>query len=182
MPTIAYHETIPGHHTQLAIAQELDLPLLRTDMALNAYIEGWAMYGERLAWELGLYDDDPWGNIGRLQLELLRAVRLVADTGIHAMRWTRQAAKDYVNEAMGAPGGDFSSEVDRFVVLPGQAVSYKIGMLRLLELCQRAMDQLGDQFDLRFFHNLILGQGSVPLDLLERLVQEAIDARRASSG
>jgi uncharacterized protein (DUF885 family)/metal-dependent hydrolase (beta-lactamase superfamily II) len=181
MRTIAYHEAIPGHHFQIATAQELDLPLLRTDIGLNAFVEGWAVYGERLAWELNLYTDDPYGNIGRLQLELLRAVRLVTDTGIHAMQWTRQQAKDYLNEAMGAPAGNFSSEADRYVVLPAQATSYKIGMLKILELRQRAMDQLGDEFDIKIFHNLLLSNGSLPLDILDRVVQDHIDAQLAAS-
>ncbi|HSR34642.1 MAG TPA: DUF885 family protein [Anaerolineae bacterium] len=181
MPTIAYHEAIPGHHFQIALAQESNLPLFQNDVGFNAYIEGWAMYGERLAWELGLYDDDPYGNLGRLQYELLRAVRLVTDTGIHAMRWTREQAQDYMDEAMGAGPGSFSHEVDRYVVMPAQATSYKIGLIKLLELRQRAMDQLGDQFDIKDFHNVVLGNGSMPLDILERVVQDYIDARLASA-
>jgi uncharacterized protein (DUF885 family) len=180
MPTIAYHEAIPGHHFQIALAQEMDLPLFRTDIVFNAYAEGWAMYGERLAWELGLYDDDPYGNLGRLQYELLRAVRLVTDTGIHALGWTREEAQTYMDEAMGASPGQSSQEVDRYVVLPAQATGYKIGLIRILVLRQRAMDQLGDQFDIKEFHNVVLGNGSMPLDLLEQVVQDYIDAKLAS--
>ncbi len=173
--TVAYHETIPGHHYQIATAQGLDLPSTRKHLFFNAYAEGWALYVERLAWELGLYDDNPYGNLGRLQYELLRAVRLVTDTGIHAMGWTREEAKAYMDEAMSPPW--FSHEVDRYVVLPAQATGYKIGMIKILELRQRAMDQLGDQFDIRAFHDVILGNGSMPLEVLERVVDDWIEAQ-----
>ena len=184
LPTIAYHEAVPGHHFQIALAQEMDLPAFRGDLVLNGYAEGWALYAERLAWELGLYDDDvsggagPYGNIGRLQLELLRAVRLVADTGIHAKGWTREGAKIYLEEALGDPSGRWSHEIDRYIVLPAQATGYKVGMIKILELRQLAMDALGEQFDLKEFHNVVLGNGSVPLDILERLVQDYFDANR----
>jgi len=182
MPTTAYHEAIPGHHFQIAIAQELDLPLLRNDVFFNGYAEGWALYAERLAYELGLYEDDPYGNLGRLQLELLRAVRLVADTGIHARQWTRQEAKAYMNEALGDPSGRWSHEVERYTVYPAQATGYKIGMLKILELRQRAMDALGDRFDIKEFHNVILGNGAMPLELLERAVEDYIVASSGASG
>jgi uncharacterized protein (DUF885 family) len=181
MPTVAYHEAIPGHHFQIAIAQEKDLPLFRNDVILNSYAEGWALYAEMLAWEMGLYDDDPYGNIGRLHLELLRAVRLVTDTGIHAMRWSREEAKAYMNEALGDPSGRWSHEVDRYIVLPAQATGYKIGMLKILELRKKAMEELGDQFDIKEFHTAILGNGSLPLDILERVVQDYIDTQRTSN-
>jgi uncharacterized protein (DUF885 family) len=177
MATVAYHEAIPGHHFQIAIAQELDLPMFRKDMGFNGYVEGWALYAERLAWELGLYEDDPYGNLGRLQLELLRAVRLVTDTSIHAMHWTREEAKAYMDEALGARPGTYSHEVDRYIVLPGQATSYKVGMLKMLELRQGAMDELGDQFDLKEFHSVLLTNGSMPLDILEQAVQDYIDTK-----
>jgi uncharacterized protein (DUF885 family) len=177
MPTVAYHEAIPGHHYQIAIAGGLDLPTFRNIVFFNGYGEGWALYAERLAWEMGLYDDDPYGNLGRLQLELLRGVRLVADTGIHAMHWTREEAKAYMNEALGDPSGGWATEVERYVVLPAQATGYKVGMLKILELRQRAVDQLGDQFDLKEFHNVVLSNGSMPLEILERVVQDYIDAK-----
>jgi uncharacterized protein (DUF885 family)/pimeloyl-ACP methyl ester carboxylesterase len=176
MPTTLYHEAVPGHHFQIAIAQELDLPAFRNGVIFNGYAEGWALYAERLAWELGLYDDDPYGNLGRLHMELLRAVRLVADTGLHAMGWTREQTRAYVDEALGTPGR-FSHEVDRYVVLPAQATGYKIGMIKLLELRELAMDQLGEQFDIREFHNVVLGNGSLPLEILERIVQEYIASK-----
>jgi len=177
MKTVAYHEAIPGHHFQIAIAQELDLPTFRNDLFFNGYGEGWALYAERLAWELGLYDGDPYGNLGRLQLELLRAVRLVTDTGIHALRWTREDAKAYMREALGDPSDRWSHEVERYIVMPAQATGYKVGMLKILELRQQAMEQLGDRFDLKEFHNVVLGNGSMPLDILERVVQDYVAAR-----
>jgi uncharacterized protein (DUF885 family) len=176
MPTTAYHEAIPGHHFQISLAQELELPLFRNDVFFNGYAEGWALYAERLAWELGLYEGDPYGNLGRLQFELLRAVRLVVDTGIHSMRWTREEAKAYMNEALGDPSGRMAGEVDRYIVDPAQAAGYKVGMLEILELRQRAMDRLGDEFDLVEFHNVVLGSGAVPLEILERLVNDYIEA------
>lgn len=181
MPTVAYHEAIPGHHFQIAIAQEADLPFFRTDLFFNGYAEGWALYAERLGHELGLYEGDPYGDLGRLQLELLRAVRLVTDTGIHAQRWTREEAKAYMNEALGDPSGRWSHEVERYIVLPGQATGYKVGMLKILELRQRAMDALGDQFDIKEFHRVVLGNGSMPLEILERVVQDYIDEHLAAA-
>jgi uncharacterized protein (DUF885 family) len=173
MKSVAYHEAIPGHHFQIAIAQELDLPLFRTDVFFNGYAEGWALYAERLAWELGMYEDDPYGNLGRLQLELLRAVRLVTDTGIHARRWTREEAQAYMQETVGG----WTHEVERYIVLPAQATGYKVGMLKILELRQRAMDELGEAFDIKEFHEVVLGQGGVPLEILERLVDDYIASK-----
>lgn len=175
MPTIAYHEAIPGHHFQIAIARELDLPFFRNDIGFNGFTEGWGMYAERLAWELGVYDDDPYGNIGRLELELLRAIRLVTDTGIHAKKWTREEGKAYIMEVLGIEAG--AHEVDRYIVIPAQACGYKIGMLKILELRQKAKDRLGDQFNLKEFHNVVLGNGSVPLEILERLIDEYIEGK-----
>jgi len=179
MPTIAYHEAIPGHYFQISIAQEMDLPLFRNDVILNGYAEGWALYAEQLAWELGLYEDDPYGDIGRLHMELLRAVRLVADTGIHAKKWTREEAKAYMKEALGSDRS--SHEVDRYIVLPGQATGYKVGMIKILELRQKAMDALGDQFDLKEFHHVVLCNGGVPLTILEEVVQDYIDAKAGTT-
>jgi len=176
MATTAYHEAVPGHGFQTTIGMELDMPLFRTDLFFNGYCEGWALYSEQLAWDLGMYDDNPYGNIGRLQLELLRAVRLVVDTGIHAKRWTREQAMTYMNEAMGDPSGRFN-EVDRYVAWPAQATGYKLGALKILELRQMATDQLGDRFDPIEFHRVVLGNGMVPLEILERLVQEYIASK-----
>ncbi len=171
-PSYIYHETVPGHHLQIALARELDLPTFRRALVYNAYAEGWAVYAERLAWEMGLYEDDPLGNLGRLDFELARAARLVVDTGIHAMGWTRQQAADYYEEATGRPSHPVA--MNRYVVLPGQGCGYTIGMHKILELRQKAMDQLGDKFAIKEFHNLILGQGSLPLEILERVVEDWI--------
>jgi uncharacterized protein (DUF885 family) len=176
MPTVAFHETNPGHHFQIAITQELEMPLMRTDVFFNGFVEGWALYAEMLAFEMGIYDDDPYGNLGRLQFELLRAVRLVTDTGIHEMRWSRDKAKRYMDEALGIPGR-FSYEVDRYIVLPGQALGYKLGMLKIWGLREKAMIELGDNFDIKEFHRVVLGNGSVPLEVLENLVDEYIVAK-----
>jgi uncharacterized protein (DUF885 family) len=174
MPTVAYHEAIPGHHFQVALTQEMALPTFRRYEFFNGHGEGWALYAERLASELGVYEDDPYGNIGRLRLELLRAARLVVDTGIHAKRWTREQARAYLEENVGG----WTHEVERYVAWPAQATGYKIGMIKILELRQRAMDQLGDRFDIKEFHNVVLGNGILPLELLERLVNEYIESEQ----
>jgi len=179
MPSLAYHEAIPGHHFQIAIAQELDLPGFRTAVGSTAYTEGWALYAELLAHELGFYEDDPYGNLGRLQMEIFRAVRLVVDTGIHAKGWTFDQGVEYMQENTGMPPGQVQFEVSRYITWPGQATAYKIGMLKILELRQRAMEQLGDQFDLKDFHNVVLGNGSMALDVLDRVVQDYIDTKLA---
>ena len=133
---------------------------------------GWAVYAERLAWEMGLYDTDPLGNLGRLQFELSRAARPVIDTGIHAKGWTREEAAAYWQEATGQPPSPAS--MDRYVILPGQGCGYAVGLLEILELRQRAIDRLGDQFDVQEFHDLILGHGSLPLKVLEQVVEDWI--------
>ncbi|MGD2247567.1 MAG: DUF885 domain-containing protein [Candidatus Methanofastidiosia archaeon] len=180
MPAIAYHEAIPGHYFQVSIAKELDLPRFRNEIPFTAYIEGWGMYAEFLAYELGVYNNNPHGNIGRLLLELLRAVRLVVDTGIHSKKWTREKAQEYMKDIMGN-GGAFH-EVDRFIVLPAQAVGYKIGMLKILELREKAQNALKDTFDIKEFHRVILGNGGMPLDILEQIVDEYIDETLHSKG
>ena len=178
MPTLAYHEAIPGHHFQIAIQQELtDIPTFRTGINYTAYAEGWALYAEYLVWEAGFYDDDPYGNLGRLQSELFRAVRLVVDTGIHAMGWSREQAIDYMVENVGYTKDFVTVEVERYIVLPGQATAYKVGMLKILELRQRVMQSLGNDFDIKEFHNLILENGAMPLEILERVVDEYIETK-----
>lgn len=176
MASLAYHEAIPGHHLQIALAQEMNLPFFRRASTFTAYVEGWALYAERLAWEMGLYDDDPYGDLGRLQYEAFRAVRLVVDTGMHAKGWTFEDAVNYMIENTGFAPGNAQWEIARYVVLPGQATAYMIGMLEILDLRQSAMDRLGDKFDLREFHNVILGSGSMPLDLLRQVVEDYITA------
>jgi len=181
MPTLAYHEAVPGHHFQIAIAQELNIPTFRQDLHLTAYTEGWALYAEYLAWELGFYEDDPYGNLGRLQAEMFRAVRLVVDTGIHAKGWTFAQAVEYMHQHTGQTQRMVEYQIARYIAWPGQAVSYKIGMLKILELRERAMDALGDDFDIRAFHNVILGDGAVPLSILEQIVDDYIAAELAQS-
>ena len=174
MRTLAYHEGIPGHHFQIAIAMELEgLPIFRTVAPFVAYIEGWALYSERLAWDLG-FQDDPFDNIGRLQAELFRAVRLVVDTGIHAKRWTREEAIDYMLANTGMAESDVTSEIERYIVMPGQATSYKVGMMKILELREKAKLALGDKFVLGEFHDAVLKNGAVPLDVLEQIIDKYI--------
>lgn len=172
---VAYHEGIPGHHFQVAIQTELKgVPTFRTVIPFIAYSEGWALYAERLAWELGFYENDPYGNLGRLWSEMYRAVRLVVDTGIHFKRWTREEAIDYMVENSGMSTSGATSEVERYIVLPGQACAYKIGMLKILELREKAKQELGNKFDLREFHNAVLKNGAVPLDILEEIINDYI--------
>lgn len=174
MRTLAYHEGIPGHHFQIAVAMELEgMPLIRKMAPFTAYIEGWALYSERLAWELG-FQKDPFDNIGRLQAELFRAVRLVVDTGIHHSRWTREQAIDYMKKNTGMSDRDVTAEIERYIVMPGQATAYKVGMMKILELREKAKSALGDKFDLRDFHDVVLKNGAVPLDILETLVDRYI--------
>jgi len=181
MRTLAYHEGIPGHHFQIAIAMELEgLPLFRTISPFTAYVEGWALYSEYLAWELG-FQDDPFDNIGRLQAELFRAVRLVVDTGIHSKRWTREAAIEYMLKNTGMAESDVTSEIERYIVLPGQATAYKVGMMKILEVRAKAQNALGDKFSLGEFHDVILKNGAVPLDIMERLVDQYIEEKLKSS-
>ncbi len=174
MRTLAYHEGIPGHHFQIAVAMELEgLPLFRKFSPFTAYVEGWALYSEYLAWEMG-FQDDPFDNIGRLQAELFRAVRLVVDTGIHYKKWTREYAIDYMKMNTGMAQSDVVSEIERYIVLPGQATSYKVGMMKLLELREKAKLALGEKFDLRDFHDVVLKNGAVPLNILERFIDDYI--------
>jgi uncharacterized protein (DUF885 family) len=178
MRTLAYHEGVPGHHFQLAIQQQQDdLPFFRRVIPAVAYSEGWALYAERLAWELG-FQDDPYDNIGRLQAELFRGVRLVVDTGIHYKRWNREQAIDYMISNTGMAESDVVAEIERYFIMPGQALAYKVGMTKLLELRDRARVELGDQFDIREFHRVVLTNGSVPLDILEDLIDEYIAAKK----
>jgi uncharacterized protein (DUF885 family) len=174
MRTLAYHEAIPGHHFQIGIAQELKgLPIFRNVLGFTAYSEGWALYAEQLAAEIG-YHKDPLNNLGRLQAEMFRAVRLVVDTGIHSKRWTRERAVDYMLEHTGMPVGEVETEIERYFVDPGQALAYKVGMLKILELRERSKTALGTKFDLKEFHNVVLTNGALPLTVLERLVDEMI--------
>lgn len=176
MRTLAYHEAVPGHHFQIALQMEQeDLPFFRRLMPFTAFVEGWALYAEHLAWELGFLAD-PFDDVGRLRDELFRAVRLVVDTGIHHRRWSREQAIDYMLENTGMPESEVVSEIERYFVMPGQACAYKIGMMKILELREKAKRELGERFDLRQFHRLLLTNGSMPLPLLERLVDDMIES------
>lgn len=178
LPTLTYHEGSPGHHFQIAIGQTLtDLPMLRRSLNPSAFTEGWALYAEQLAAEMGLYRNDPWGDLGRLRAELFRSVRLVVDTGLHRKRWTPQQAIDYMRSRTGMPEPEVRSEVYRYLVQPGQACSYKIGHLKFVELRERAREALGERFDIRAFHDLVLGNGAVPLAVLEASVDDWISTR-----
>ena len=174
MRTLAYHEGIPGHHFQISIAQELTgVPFFRKVLPFTAFSEGWALYSERLAWEMG-FEENPLDNLGRLRDEMMRGVRLVVDSGIHYKHWTREQAIDYMVENTGMSETDVTAEIERYFVMPGQALAYKAGMLKILELRERAKAKLGDTFDLRQFHDVVLSNGSLPMALLERVVDEWI--------
>jgi len=180
MRTLAYHEGIPGHHFQVALAMELEgMPFIRKMSPFTAYTEGWALYSEYLAWEMG-FQDNPLDNLGRLQAELFRAVRLVVDTGIHDKRWTREEAIDYMVRNTGMALSDVTSEIERYIVMPGQATSYKVGMIKILEIREKAKQALGDKFDLRDFHDVVLKNGAVPLAILEELVDEYIAEKQGA--
>ena len=169
LPTLTYHESIPGHHLQLSIQQEANLPLIRKVSFYSAYIEGWALYAEQLAVEMGEYDDDPSGHIGQLHDSLFRAVRLVVDTGMHNKRWTREQAVRYFEDALGDPQTAAVTEVERYCVWPGQACTYMLGKLTFLEQRARAQKALGTNYDIRKFHDAVLLPGALPLELLERI-------------
>jgi uncharacterized protein (DUF885 family) len=175
MPTLAYHEGVPGHHWQISTAEELKgLPQFRKVLPFTAYIEGWALYCEWLAKQVGWYDRDPFGNLGRLRDELFRAVRLVVDTGIHAKRWTREQAIAYMRDKTGIGEKEVRSEIERYIVMPGQACAYKVGMLKIQELRARAEKELGEKFDQREFHDAVLKNGALPLEILEEQVNNYI--------
>ncbi|WP_420477867.1 DUF885 domain-containing protein [Brevundimonas sp. FT23028] len=173
---ITYHEGAPGHHFQIAYAQEMQgLPSFRRFGGYGAYAEGWGLYAEQLGKEMGFYQD-PYSDFGRLSTELWRAVRLVTDTGLHAKRWSREQAMDYFRQNSLLSERDIQKEVERYITNPGQATSYKIGELKIMELRARAQAALGDRFDIRDFHAVVLGSGSVPLDVLETQVDAWIAA------
>jgi uncharacterized protein (DUF885 family) len=179
LESVAYHEGIPGHHMQISIAQELrGVPMFRTQTGYTAYTEGWGLYAERLAKEMGAYQD-PYSDFGRLGAEIWRAIRLVVDTGLHSKGWTEQQAVDYFLANGPTSEGQVRAEIRRYIVMPGQATSYKVGMLKILELRERAKAALGDRFDIRAFHDVVLGGGALPLAILERRVDEWIAADRS---
>ena len=181
MEALAYHEGIPGHHMQIAIAQELDnVPKFRKFGGYTAYIEGWGLYTEFLPKEIGMYQD-PYSDFGRLAMELWRACRLVVDTGLHNKKWTREQAIQYLVDTTPNSKGEAVNAIERYIVMPGQATAYTVGMLKMLELREKAKTALGDKFDIRQFHDVVLKNGAVPLDVLEQLVDQYIQAAKAAA-
>src|SRR5690348_17479426 len=175
----AYHEGIPGHHMQISIAQTLPhLPPFRQNAGYNAYVEGWALYAEQLGKDIGFYKD-PLSDYGRLSDELLRADRLVLDTGVHYKHWTRQQMVDFFREHSSEDEPSIQSETDRYISTPAQALAYKVGQLKILDLRERAKKELGDKFDIRAFHDEILDGGALPLDVLDARVSAWIASVKA---
>ena len=171
---IAYHEGLPGHHLQISIAQELTgIPQFRKYTYYTAYTEGWGLYAERLGKEIGFYQD-PYNDYGRLEADIWRAIRLVVDTGVHSKHWTRDQMVDYFHQHSAIPDADVQAEVDRYIAWPAQALGYKVGQLKLLELKAKAQQALGDRFDIRAFHDQVLGSGALPLDYLEQRIDNWI--------
>lgn len=179
LPSLTYHEASPGHHLQISISQQIEnMPMIRKMLWFGAYGEGWALYAEVLAKELGLYKNDPLGDLGRLQMELFRAARLVVDTGLHHKKWTRQQAIDYMLQNSGGEATSIAREIERYSVWPGQACSYKLGQLKILELRAFAKQQLGDKFDIRAFNDKVLGNGAVPLSVLDRDIRQWVKGHK----
>jgi uncharacterized protein (DUF885 family) len=177
METLTMHEAVPGHHVQISIAQELEgLPEFRKQSSYTAFVEGWGLYGESLGEEMGFYRD-PYSKFGRLTYEMWRAIRLVVDTGLHSMGWTRDQAVDFFRSNAAKTDQDIIVEIDRYIVWPGQALGYKMGQLKIRELRTNAERTLGPRFDVRGFHDVVLGQGAVPLDVLERQVGAWVEKR-----
>jgi uncharacterized protein (DUF885 family) len=176
--SIAYHEGLPGHHLQISIAQELTgLPEFRRYTGYTAYTEGWGLYAERLGKDVGFYQD-PYNDYGRLEADIWRAIRLVVDTGVHSQHWTREQMVDYFHQHSAVPETDVQAEVDRYIAWPGQALGYKVGQLKILELRAKAQQALGERFDLRAFHDQVLDSGALPLDLLAQRVDTWIAAQQ----
>ncbi len=177
--SVSYHEGIPGHHLQISVAQELTgLPTFRNYLGYTAYVEGWALYSERLGKEVGFYQD-PWSDYGRLEADTWRAIRLVVDTGVHSMHWTRQEMLDYFREHSSMDDTNIQAEVDRYVAWPGQALGYKIGQLKILELRSKAQTALGPKFDIKAFHDQVLDSGALPLDALGQRMDKWIASQQA---
>ena len=181
MKTLAYHEAVPGHHFQISIQRNLkDVPFFRTILPFTVYSEGWGLYAEQVAFEQGFYENDPFGNLGRLQSEMFRAVRLVVDSGIHHKRWTREEAIEYMIDNTGMTRDEVVTEIERYMIMPGQALAYKIGMLKILEFREKAKTALNDRFNIKEFHDVILGSGSMPMTILERIVDNWIADKLAA--
>lgn len=180
LPTLMYHEGAPGHHFQISRAMLIeDIPFIRKFGLFSAYTEGWALYAERIAkTDMGLYDDDPLGDLGRLQAEMFRAVRLVVDTGMHAKKWSREEAIDYMISKTGMTEEEVTREIERYAVWPGQATAYKTGQLAILDIRSKAEAELGDKFDVRQFNEMILMNGAMPLDILREVADEWVAGQK----
>ncbi len=179
---LSVHEAMPGHHLQLALQQELgNMPMFRRFLGFTAFVEGWGLYSERLGYDLGLYVD-PYSRFGQLTYDMWRAVRLVVDTGIHYKGWTRQQAIDFFKDNAAKTEHDIVNEIDRYISMPGQALAYKIGQLKILTLRERAERQLRDDFDIRAFHDALLGGGALPLDILEQRMDAWLATQKRSTG
>jgi uncharacterized protein (DUF885 family) len=175
---LSLHEAVPGHHLQIALQQELqNLPDFRKFGGFTAFIEGWALYAERLGLEVGFYQD-PYSNFGRLSYEMWRACRLVVDTGIHSLGWIRQQAIDFMADNTSSTLLNIKNEVDRYIFWPGQALAYKIGELKIRALRSEVQQAFGDRFDIRAFHDVLLENGGLPLDILEKHVHDYIEANK----
>lgn len=180
MKTLTYHEAVPGHHFQIALNMlQTEIGLMRQNASFNGYVEGWALYSELLAYEMGMYKDDPFGDLGRLQAEAYRAARLVVDTGLHYKKWTRDQAITYFADATGTAMSDVVSAIDRYIAWPGQALGYKLGMLKLVELREHAKQQLGDKFDIKAFHDVVLLKGARPMALVEEDIKTWINSLKS---
>jgi len=177
--SVAYHEGLPGHHLQISIAQELTgLPTFRKYLHYTAYTEGWGLYAERLGKDIGFYQD-PYSDFGRLESDNFRAIRLVVDTGVHSQHWTRQQMVDYFHAHSGIDDAALNAEVDRYIAWPAQALGYKMGQLKILELRARAEKALGPKFDLRAFHDQVVDSGALPLDVLDARITAWIETQSA---
>ncbi|MGZ3723152.1 MAG: DUF885 domain-containing protein, partial [Bdellovibrionales bacterium] len=178
MEALTLHESVPGHHLQISIAQELKgLPDFRKQGGYTAFIEGWGLYAEGLGSDLGLYKS-PYSQYGQLSYEMWRAIRLVVDTGMHSKGWSRQQAIDYFHASMPKAQTEIENEVDRYIADPAQALAYKVGQLKFLELREKAKTELGDKFDIREFHDELLKHGALPMDVLEKSVSAWIDVQK----
>jgi uncharacterized protein (DUF885 family) len=178
----AYHEGVPGHHMQISIAQELpELPPFRQNAFYTAFQEGWALYSERLGKEVGFYQN-PYSDYGRLDDEMLRAVRLVVDTGAHYKHWTREQMVQFMRDHTSNAEAGIQSETDRYIAWPGQALAYKVGQLTILRLREKAKQELGDKFDIRAFHDEVLGAGALPLDVLEKRIDDWVAEKKKTAG